>query len=322
MTTIIDMISSNKTTNMFVKEENINLLWKIIINTPVFKTSININGNGNEVQQKLRSYYIQHLRTFVEENIYDTSTIIDFNKKFISYFIKKFQSPSNENINTTINQNTSNNTEIQKLRIDNNNLGKNVITIEELKNERLSEFENRYQKIQNDFDIYRKNEAPEDINFLDKNRDNPINSNEFQQQITNTNKDRKIQETNFSNNTNDHTQALKWLNLKEVPKSLIPEPTVFDKPPSAPSQNNQNNTNIEHKNKNDLITENSPAVTIKPKSVANEPSITHIYSLLVQLRHETIMLNQTVKTMKKKIEELETKLAKIDTTHKKEEEKS
>ena len=58
MTTIVDMISNNKTTSMFVKEENVNLLWNIIINTPAFKTSI--ETNGDEGKQKLRSYYIQH----------------------------------------------------------------------------------------------------------------------------------------------------------------------------------------------------------------------------------------------------------------------
>ena len=51
MTTIVDMISNNKTTSMFVKEDNVNLLWKIIINTPAFKTTI--ESNGVEAQQKL-----------------------------------------------------------------------------------------------------------------------------------------------------------------------------------------------------------------------------------------------------------------------------
>ena len=88
MTTIVDMISNNKTTSMFVKEENVNLLWNIIINTPAFKTSI--ETNGDEGKQKLRSYYIQHVRTFVEENIYDTSSIVEFNKKFILILLRSF----------------------------------------------------------------------------------------------------------------------------------------------------------------------------------------------------------------------------------------
>ena len=195
MTTIVDMISNNKTTSMFVKEENVNLLWNIIINTPAFKTSIETNGDGGK--QKLRSYYIQHVRTFVEENIYDTSSIVEFNKKFISYFIKKFQPSSNENVNTTLDQSKANTSEVQKLHIDTtNNLDKNAITIEEIKSERLNEFEDKYQKLQNDFDVYRKNEVPDSIDFSDKKSDKPIDDNDFQQQISFTIE--KTQETNFS----------------------------------------------------------------------------------------------------------------------------
>jgi hypothetical protein len=318
MTTIVDMISNNKTTNNFVKEDNINLLWKIIINTPAFKTSI--QTNGVEGQQKLRSYYIQHVRTFVEENIYDTSSIMDFNKKFIAYFIKKFQPPSNENTNMTSIDNTKPVTdEVQKLHIDNSNLGKNAITIEELKTERLSDFENRYQQVQNDFDIYRKNEVPADVDFTDKSRDKPINNDEFQQQISTTNEERKTQETTFSKNTDNPTQALKWLNLKEVPKSLVPEPSVFDKPP--PKQNIKGtkiNPEQTTTNKNDLVAdvdaEKNPAVTVKPQSFRDKITPTYLYTLHLQSQQKTEVLSKTVDILKKKIEELEIKLSQIDTS--------
>lgn len=313
MTTIVDMISNNKTTSAFVKEDNINLLWTIITNTSAFKTSI--SNNGAESQQKLRSYYIQHVRTFVEENIYDTSSIVEFNKKFISYFIKKFQPSSGENINTasTINNN-SNTAEVQKLQIDNNsNLGKNAITIEELKTERLSEFETRYQKIQNDFDVYRKTEVPDGIDFSDKNRDRPINDNEFQQQVSTTTKERKTQETIFSNNIDDHTQAMKWLNLKEAPKALVPEPTVFDKPPPSPN-NNQTNNKVEKtsENKNVLVSESNDAVVLKQTNPSDKLSPAYLYSIVVQTRYQLEILKKTVDTMNKTIKELETKIEKLD----------
>lgn len=319
MTTIVDMISNNKTTKTFVKEDNINLLWKIITTTPAFKTSIEMNGV--EGQQKLRSYYIQHVKMFVEDNIYDTSTIIEFNKKFISYFIKKFQPSSTENTNiTSVDDTKPVIDEAPKLNIDNtSNLGKNAITIEDIKTERLSDFENRYQKVQNDFDVYRKNEVPDDVDFTDKRRDNPINNDEFQQQISTTNEERKTQETTFSNNTDNPTQALKWLNLKEVPKSLVPEPSVFDNPP--PPQNikgikitpEQTTTN-----KNELVAdvdaEKKPAVTVKPQSFRDKITPTYLYTLHLQSQQKTEVLSKTVDILKKKIEELEIKLLQIDTS--------
>ena len=133
MTTLIDMISNNKTTNAFVKEDNIELVWNIIVNNPAFKTSI--ETNGSEGKQKLRSYYLQHVRIFVEDNIYNTSNIVNFNKKFIGYFIKGFQSPNLDDSranNDNINQG-GNDVSAAKLSIDSSSdLGKNAITIEEI----------------------------------------------------------------------------------------------------------------------------------------------------------------------------------------------
>ena len=313
MTTIVDMISNNKTTSMFVKEENVNLLWNIIINTPAFKTSI--ETNGDEGKQKLRSYYIQHVRTFVEENIYDTSSIVEFNKKFISYFIKKFQPSSDENVNaTSVDQNKTNTSEVQKLHIDTtNNLDKNAITIEEIKSERLNEFEDKYQKLQNDFDVYRKNEVPDGIDFSDKKRDKPIDDNDFQQQISFTNEERKTQETTFSKNTDSHTQAMKWLNLKEPPK-----PTVVDKPSSSPqinenkNENENNQTQKTQTNKNELVSENKPAAVLQQATFSNEISTSMLWSTIIQSNNKIDVLNKTVDVLKKKIQDLEAKLNQVD----------
>ena len=200
------------------------------------------------------------------------------------------------------------------MQIDNNsNLGKNVITIEELKTERLSEFETRYQKIQNDFDVYRKTEVPDGIDFSDKNRDRPINDNEFQQQVSTTTKERKTQETIFSNNIDDHTQAMKWLNLKEAPKALVPEPTVFDKPPPSPN-NNQTNNKVEKtsENKNVLVSETNDAVVLKQTNPSDKLSPAYLYSIVVQTRYQLEILKKTVDTMNKTIKELETKIEKLD----------
>ena len=326
MTTLIDMISNNKTTNAFVKEDNIELVWNIIVNNPAFKTSI--ETNGSEGKQKLRSYYLQHVRIFVEDNIYNTSNIVNFNKKFIGYFIKGFQSPNLDDSranNDNINQG-GNDVSAAKLSIDSSSdLGKNAITIEEIKNERLSEFENRYQKIQTDFDVYRKTEVPEGIDFSEKKRDAPIKDVELTQQITNTSEERKTQEVEISEKTAaDPTKALKWLNLKEPPKGLIPEPTIFDRPPPQTNKD-------KHTNKNDLISNDSNSMVMKknqnnedvpvmlvknatpaePSSAAttdsNKREIKHLYDMVIMFRNRTNMLSKKVIQLTDKIVELETK---------------
>lgn len=319
MTTLIDMISNNKTTNAFVKEDNIELVWNIIVNNPAFKTSI--ETNGSEGKQKLRSYYLQHVRIFVEDNIYNTSNIVNFNKKFIGYFIKGFQSPNLDDSranNDNINQG-GNDVSAAKLSIDSSSdLGKNAITIEEIKNERLSEFENRYQKIQTDFDVYRKTEVPEGIDFSEKKRDAPIKDVELTQQITNTSEERKTQEVEISEKTAaDPTKALKWLNLKEPPKGLIPEPTIFDRPPPHPNKNdlisnesNSNNSVVMKKNSNNedvpvMLVKNAP--TSASTSDSNKHEIKHLHDMVIMFRNRTNMLSKKVTQLTDKIVELETK---------------
>ena len=329
MTTLIDMISNNKTTNAFVKEDNIELVWNIIVNNPAFKTSI--ETNGSEGKQKLRSYYLQHVRIFVEDNIYNTSNIVNFNKKFIGYFIKGFQSPNlddsranNDNINEG-----GNVVSAAKLSIDSSSdLGKNAITIEEIKNERLSEFENRYQKIQTDFDVYRKSEVPEGIDFSEKKRDAPIKDVELTQQITNTSEERKIQEVEISEKTaSDPEKALKWLNLKEPPKGLIPEPTIFDRPPPQTNKDkhtnkndlisndsNSNNSVVMKKNSNNedvpvMLVKNAPTSepTSAPTTDINKREIKHLHDMVIVFRNKTNILSKKVTQLTDKIVELETK---------------
>ena len=213
----------------------------------------------------------------------------------------------------------TNTSEVQKLHIDTtNNLDKSAITIEEIKSERLNEFEDKYQKIQNDFDVYRKNEVPDSIDFSDKNRDRPIDNNDFQQQISSTTEERKTQETTFSTNTDSHTQAMKWLNLKEKPKSLLPEPTVFNKPSSSSqiSEKDKEQSQKAQPNKNELVSEEKPAVVVQEKHLTREVSVNYLWSTIVQSNKKIDVLNKTVEVLKKNIQELEQRVNQLDINHK------
>ena len=66
--------------------------------------------------------------------------LIDLNKSFIADFIRGFK----ENPSPAPRLNLTNTTPVEN----------DVITIEELKAERLSNFDNQYDKMKNDFDQY------------------------------------------------------------------------------------------------------------------------------------------------------------------------
>ena len=95
---------------------------------------------------------------------------------FISMFINTFVKSQE-----TVVQNSP-----EKIKITTDVAPKSVITIEELKTERLNEFENKYEKMQSDFDMYRKVDTPKDVEFQENTVDNKIDADTFSSEINKT----------------------------------------------------------------------------------------------------------------------------------------
>jgi hypothetical protein len=281
MSSVIDKINTNDTTNIFVKEKNIDLLWNIIIQNKAFQTSIQTQGEDGK--NKLRGYYIGKVKTFIEENIDTKVNVVDFNKQFIAYFIRGFQPNSLDNDSP------------KRINID-NSLDKEAITVEDIKNERMSEFEDKYKKVQDDFNLYRKNEAPEEVSFADNTNIEPMERTDFQQQVTSTLENRKIDENIFIEststtleNTKKNIDVTKWLNLKDKPNdSKIIESVDIDK--------------------NDF-TNQSPPKVYSPQIEVREI----IEPIVTEQREKEGRENKNIEQLTDKINELENK---IDIIHK------
>jgi hypothetical protein len=225
----------------FVESSNIEMLWNIIIKNHVFQKSTTTEEN----MKRLREYYINFVKTFVEKNVSNTQdTLMSMNKMFIADFIRSFQAQPQVQSQSIRQQNTMNVTPIQgitqsqsqsqsqsqipqqtqseflpkKLSIDNNsNLDKNdVITIEEIKNVRMAEFESKYERMQNDFNQYRQNDAPKNVEFSEKKEEDIIGAEELENAVSEKQMMRNTQESQIIESaktamTNEET--MKWLNL-------------------------------------------------------------------------------------------------------------
>jgi|UniRef100_A0A6C0IQ46 hypothetical protein len=280
MSSVIDKINTNDTTNIFVKEKNIDLLWNIIIQNKAFQTSIQTQGEDGK--NKLRGYYIRKVKTFIEENIDTNLNVVDFNKQFIAYFIRGFQPNSLDNDSP------------KRINID-KSIDNEAITVEDIKNERMSEFEDKYKKVQEDFNLYRKNEAPEEVSFADNTNIEPMERTDFQQQVTSTLENRKIDENIFIEststtleNTEKNVGVAKWLNLKDKPTD---------------------NKIIEgvDANKNNFINQ-SPSKVYSPQIEVHEI----IEPIGTEQREKDGRENKNIEQLTNKINELENK---IDTIH-------
>ena len=186
---VLERISSNKTMTTFVESTNIEMLWNIIIKNHVFQKSTTTEEN----MKRLREYYINFVKTFVEKNVSNTQdTLMTMNKMFIADFIRSFKAQPVKEQNmrnvTPIQAPIPTQTEIipKKLSIDNNStINKNdVITIEEIKNVRLAEFESKYERMQNDFNQYRQNEAPKNVEFSEKKEEDIIGAEELENAVS------------------------------------------------------------------------------------------------------------------------------------------
>ena len=198
---VLERISSNKTMTTFVESTNIEMLWNIIIKNHVFQKSTTTEEN----MKRLREYYINFVKTFVEKNVSNTQdTLMTMNKMFIADFIRSFKAQPVKEQNmrnvTPIQAPIPTQTEIipKKLSIDNNStINKNdVITIEEIKNVRLAEFESKYERMQNDFNQYRQNEAPKNVEFSEKKEEDIIGAEELENAVSEKQMMRNTQESN------------------------------------------------------------------------------------------------------------------------------
>lgn len=226
--TILEQVDKNKTLQHFVMQDNIELLWNIIIENQAFQNSAQVQSESGK--EKLRGYYINQVKLFIEQNLQTTQTLIEVNKLFIAQFIRGFK-PT-----------VSSETESKKIDLSSSTpLEKDVITIEEIKNVRLNEFENKYEQMQNDFNMYRKNDAPEDVEFKDNVVDEAIKGdNEMKNMIVNTLQTRESESSKFipnneSNNIDKQTRD--WLNLKD---ENITNTTVQENISLIPQQNTNN----------------------------------------------------------------------------------
>jgi len=149
----------NENTN-FSSKDNIGLLWELIIENEQIKYVIQDSSN----ERKMYEYYINTLNKFNKSSI-NTNNLLEINKSFISHFMRSLKKhiPSKK-----INISKADTTDVS--------LENKVITIEELHNKRLDDFELNVKKKQEEFNEINKITIPEQPNFSEK-IDEPITEN-------------------------------------------------------------------------------------------------------------------------------------------------
>lgn len=269
---IFQKIHNSSILQEFVTQENIDMLWNIIIQNKAFQNSI--QAQTTEGNSKLRNYYVNRIKEFVENIDARTNSLVDLNKMFIADFIRGFK-PDNSN--------SLSNSSPKKIDLANSSpLNKEVITIEEIKNVRLNEFENQYEKMQSDFNMYRKNDVPSDVDFSDSSVVEPIKGEDTMKNIVvDTLQTRNTEETEFINSSSQISdeQTREWLNLKDV---------------------NGDSSVVENNSRNFVASDNSMIQQTSP--VNSETPIINVEQRLAILEEKMDTMTNSISTLLAKIE--------------------
>ena len=141
----------------FVTNENVDLLWEVILENKEVKN-----------KEEFRNYFIENLKSFLreEQEVERTKPVdlVETNKKFITQFITRVNSKTNSATSNSSSSSTS-------------NTGTAFVTAEEIQKNRMNEFEQEFFKKQNEFKQFMTHHVPEAPQFTETTKEEPIGEN-------------------------------------------------------------------------------------------------------------------------------------------------
>ena len=206
----------------FLKSNNIEMLWDVIIDEEIFK------NKQPAIQTEIRNTFLNNIQGFYKIENQNTSSLIDLNKKYILIilnYIKNSFSPQKT-------QNISSQQIPRKIKISDEPIKdkKELITYEDIQNDRTSQFEKDLNKYKDEFNDAMSLPIPPVPNFSDNEKDLPIGEMEkmIKEMTDKRNYDVELINRNISGNKADN-----WLKPQET--SIKSE--KFQQPPQIKDLN-------------------------------------------------------------------------------------
>ncbi len=182
--------------NMFVKKENVQMLWDVISDEDIFKFL------SPTIQNNIYSLFLNNIPGFYETEKMKTNNLVELNKKFmllILNYIKKTY-PHQPN----------------KIKIYNETPVKELITFEEIHNDRKSQFERDVNRRQEEFEDYMAIKAPPVPEFSDKTSDHPIKDMDKMLKEMQARRNYEVEQINQSYNNNNASNIEQLLKPQET----------------------------------------------------------------------------------------------------------
>jgi hypothetical protein len=185
----------------FNKKENIQMLWDVISDEEVFKFL------SPDIQSKIYNLFINNIQGFFEvERIKPGNTLVEMNKKFILLILN--------HIKKTYPYQPS------KIKIHNDPPVKELITYEEIQNDRKSQIEKDFTKKQEEFEDFINVKTPPVPEFSDPlgKTDKPIKEMDkiIKDMLAQRNYEVELINKSYNNINNGDIQLDNWLKPQET----------------------------------------------------------------------------------------------------------
>ena len=181
----------------FLTKTNVAMIWDVISDEDMFKFL------SKDIQSKITEVFTNNLKGFYDNEILKNNTLIDMNKKYILLMLNFIKTNHTQQPNKiTIHEEISPTNQ------------KNLITYEEIQNDRKSQFEKDLFKRQEEFTNSMTLKAPPVPEFNDKNENKPIT--EMEKIIKEMTAQRNYEVEEITRSLNVQNQDDNWLRPQET----------------------------------------------------------------------------------------------------------
>jgi hypothetical protein len=199
--------------NIFLEQENLQMLWEVLIDEPLIKQLCNSEVKLNELVRIFESNVSEFF--MVERN--NCNNLIELNKKYIlliiNYVMKITNTPNNSNANNIQNQIPPN--QYKKIKIHPEEPRKQPITFEDIQNDRMTLFEKELNKKQDEFTNAMTLPVPPVPKFNDT-LDEPMSEIELEIKRIQEQRNYDIEIINNTNKNSNITANENWLKPQET----------------------------------------------------------------------------------------------------------
>lgn len=187
----------------FLNNENIKVLWDVIIDEDIIKRQ------SREFQENILNLFRSNVKGFYDVESQKTTNLVDMNKKYILLILN--------HANKQIAQNSK--PEYRKIKILDELPEKKVnelITYEEIQNDKRSQFDKDLNRRQEEFTNSMALPVPPVPKFTDNLEDGPITEIEKAIKELTSQRNYDVEQINKSNNTNLNSNTDNWLKPQET----------------------------------------------------------------------------------------------------------